>query len=128
MSRHKELTIRKPEGVNKASAKITPDNVKNFIEDISNELEEKGILQFISEHPENVVNLDETSFEMNAMPDKVLTSKDIPHTHKINCGKQHENVTTTVSIRANGTMLTPQIIFKEPFTKELQVAFAAGGM
>jgi hypothetical protein len=128
MKRHPDLTFRKPEGVNKAAANITLDNIKNFMDSIIGELDEKGILQFILEHPENVVNLDETSFELNAMPDKVLTSKSIPHTHRVNSAKNHECVTSTVSIRANGTMLTPQIIFKEPFTKDLEVAFAAGGL
>jgi hypothetical protein len=121
------LTIRKPEGLSKGAARVTKEDYKKFIESVVNELDDKGILQFILEHPENVVNLDETSFELNAMPDKVLTTKDIPHTLRINSAKHHENVTVTASIRANGTMLSPQIIFKEPFTKGLQVAFAAGG-
>jgi hypothetical protein len=129
MSRHPYLTFRKPEGINKASAKITREDVKKYIDNVIKEFEELGVSDFISQHPENVVNLDETCFELNALPDKVLTSKEIPHTLKVNAAKNHANVTSTVSIRANGTMLSPQVIFKEPFTSKslLDVAFAAGG-
>jgi tagatose-1,6-bisphosphate aldolase len=127
MSRHEEITSRKPESVNKAAANITYEDIKQFIEGVIKDLQDKDLLEFISQHPQNVLNMDESSFSLNALPDKVLTSKEIPHTHSINNAKHHERIAITVTVAADGSMLTPQIIFRDSFGKIMDVVYASGG-
>lgn len=126
MQKHPRLSLRKPEGLSKGSAEVTTANIEAFMCGIKSYIEEKGLAEFLKSHPENVINMDETSFELNAKPDKVLTYKDIPHTYYREAATHHNKVSSTVTIGADGKMRTPQIILKESFTKGHEAAFAAG--
>jgi menaquinone-dependent protoporphyrinogen IX oxidase len=127
MKRHPTLTFRKPEGISKAAAQITTKDIEDFIAGIVKYLDDKGLTDFLNAHPENFINMDETAFELNMHADKVLTDKSIPHTLDREVTSHHKKVTSTITIGADGTMWTPQIIFKEGFKKVVEVALAAGG-
>jgi hypothetical protein len=128
MSRHPTLTLRKPEGISKAAAQITTEDIKNFMTKVVNYIDNRGLTDFFNEHPENFINMDETAFELNMRADKVLTDKTIPHTLDREVSSHHKSLTGTVTIGADGTTWTPQIIFKDGFTKIIEVALAAGGI
>jgi hypothetical protein len=83
-------------------------------------------LEFLNQHPENFINMDETSFEINSRPDKVLTSTEIPHTLDRDVTGHHKRVTATVTIGADGRMWTPQLILKTGCTKLSDLSYAAG--
>lgn len=127
MSRHNDLTLRSPELVKKAASTITKSDIDNFIQTLITNFEEKGLTEFLSTHPENFVNMDESAFVSNSQPDKILTSKTIPHSYHIEASKHHESFTVTVTISADGHMYTPQIIFKDSFNKMEDVCYAAMG-
>lgn len=126
MKKNPQLTLRKPEGLSKASGLVTTKDIEEFISSVISYLEEKGVMEFLKEHPENFINLDETCFEFNAQPEKVLTDKSIPHTYVREAAAHHKKITVTVTIGADGKMWTPQVIFKDGFTKILDVAIASG--
>lgn len=118
--------MRKPEGLSKGAAQVTAADIEEFISGIEKYLDERGLTEFVKCNPGNLVNIDETAFELNAKPDKVLTDKDIQHTYYRNAAGHHKKITATVTVGADGKMWTPQIIFNESFTKTTDVALAAG--
>lgn len=120
------MTLRKPEAISKAAAQVTAENIEEFLATIMKYIDDKGLTEFLSQHPENIINMDESAFELNSHPSRVMTDKSIPHTLDREVAGHHKNITVTVTIGADGTMWPPQVIFKEGFKKVGDVSFSAG--
>ncbi|KAG5671777.1 hypothetical protein PVAND_001954 [Polypedilum vanderplanki] len=123
--RHPSVTVRTPESLGKASATVTQEDIDKFFSKFYSYIIENGH-ENIFARPDAFYNLDETSFDLNQVPRKVLAKKGQKSVYSINSTKEHDNVTTTFIFCANGEVFPPQIIFKESFSKLHEVAFAAG--
>lgn len=84
------------------------------------------VLDLIKSDPRRSLNLDESGFDLNALPKKVITSKNIKHTLKVDAAKKNERITITMCVDADGFVFTPQIIFKCAFGRIGDASYAAG--
>lgn len=74
INRHPELTSRKPERLAASSATVCAEDLIGYHFYLETFFEENG-LKPILECPERIVGGDETSFEFNPIPKKIVTSK-----------------------------------------------------
>lgn len=127
MKRNPVLTFRKPEALTRSAANVNSANLDDWFARFTQYLRDKNLLEFFQENPRNVVNLDETGFDLNKNPRKVATLKKIRHTYKKNSALHHENITATLAVSADGHVFTPQIIMHQGFSRMIDLAFASGG-
>lgn len=131
MQRHaKALTQRAPEKVGKAAANVTSLDLDEWFRRYERGLFEEGILHLISSDDRRSINLDESGFELNANPKRVVASRSIKHTYMVNSANTHERVTVTICVGADGHVFTPQIIFKTVMSQNRmnECIFASGSM
>lgn len=128
MKRNPQVTFRKPEELSKAAATVNSHNLDDWFEKITNYLRGKGLLEFLNDNPSNLVNLDETGFKLNMAAKKVATLKKIKHTYQKNSAQNHENISATFAVSADGHIFKPQIIMHEGYSKIVDMAFASGGI
>lgn len=126
---HAEITSRKPEDVTKSVGYVTKEDLDIWFKKLQDYLkaDDVNLFDFFESHPQNILNLDESGFDLNVKPKKVLTLKSIPHTYKKEAAKQHDRVTATVCVSADGFVLPPQIIFKNGFARMGDIAYTFGG-
>ncbi|KAG5674360.1 hypothetical protein PVAND_004334 [Polypedilum vanderplanki] len=74
MSRNPKITFRKPEPLGKAAAVVCEEDVDRFFYYFRNWLEKNDLLHLLN-RPEAFMNLDETGFDLNAAPNKVLAKR-----------------------------------------------------
>jgi hypothetical protein len=72
-----------------AAAGVTPENISRWFQDVITYLEEVGDLQHLMENPQNILNLDESGIDVNMMPKKVFTTKNVLHTYLKESAKHH---------------------------------------
>ncbi|KAG5674498.1 hypothetical protein PVAND_004460 [Polypedilum vanderplanki] len=70
----KIVSVRTPENLGKASATVTQDDINRFISKFYSYMVENGFEDVLS-RPDALFNLDETSFDLNQVPRKVLAKK-----------------------------------------------------
>ncbi|KAG5673183.1 hypothetical protein PVAND_003250 [Polypedilum vanderplanki] len=125
MSRNPKITFRKPEPLGKAAAVVCEEDVDRFFYYFRNWLEKNDLLHLLN-RPEAFMNLDETGFDLNAAPNKVLAKRGAKTVYTVHSAKVHDRITVTFCFNAAGETLRPQIIFKKNFSGLLQVAYASG--
>lgn len=118
--------MRKPEALTHAAATVTPENIDIQFAKFQKYITDNGYEEILT-RPDAWYNLDESSSNPNALPSKVVTTKNLRHTFMTELGNHHESYTFTACICADGTYLPPQIIFKKGFTGMEEAAFASGG-
>jgi hypothetical protein len=112
--------------VTSASSTVTSQNLDFFFNNII-EYIEKNNLHHLYGKPGAFLNLDESGFELNALPSKVLTAKNASHAYAIETAKHNERITVTACICADGSCLTPQVIYKNSFSRIDEAASLARG-
>jgi hypothetical protein len=112
--------------VTSASATVTSENLDYFFKNICNYIADNK-LEHLYGQPKAFLNLDESGFELNALPSKVLVSKKAAHAYAIETAKHNERITVTACICADGTYLTPQVIYKPSFSRIEEAATLARG-
>ena len=125
MERHPDVSFRVPEQLGKASAIVCEEDVDRFFGKFYSWLESENLLHLL-DRADAFINLDETSFELNVIPKRVLAKKGSKTVYNVNNTKQHDNVTVTFSFNAAGEILMPQVIFKTSFTGLQEVCYSAG--
>lgn len=124
--RNPTITMRKPEALTHAAATVTPMNIDLQFEKLRKYIMDNGYEEILTRE-DAWYNLDESSSNLNALPSKVVTTKNLKHTFMTELGNHHESYTFTACICADGTFLPPQVIFKKGFTGMEEAAFASGG-
>jgi hypothetical protein len=125
ISRHPDVTFRKPEAIGKASATVCIEDIDKFFSTFKEYLHREN-LEHLLLRPDAWYNLDETSFDLNTPPKRVLAAKGTKSVYTVNSSNLHDNITTTFCFGADGSVLPPQIIFNKSFSKLDEVYFAAG--
>ncbi|KAG5671609.1 hypothetical protein PVAND_001802 [Polypedilum vanderplanki] len=74
LKRHPSVSVRTPENLGKASATVTQDDINRFFSKFYSYMVENGFEDVLS-RPDALFNLDETSFDLNQVPRKVLAKK-----------------------------------------------------
>jgi hypothetical protein len=74
MSRNPAVAFRTPQSVTRASANVTKDDLKKFFDNVNNYIDKEGLNHNKSDS-RRFLNLDETGYEYNPKPKKVLAKK-----------------------------------------------------
>lgn len=127
VKRHPIVSQRTPESVTRAAANVNSLNITIWFEKLTAYLEQKNLLEFLKARPSHWLNLDESGIDLNAMPKKVFTTKRVKHTYRTDTSKHNTRITITMCISADGSILTPQVIFPTRFSRINDAAYAAGG-
>ncbi|KAG5674236.1 hypothetical protein PVAND_004216 [Polypedilum vanderplanki] len=123
--RHPNVTFRKPEQLSKASATVTSQDIDIFFQVLEKWFIDNGH-QDLFLHAERWFNLDESCFDLNSTPDRVLAPKGAKTVYSVNSTNLHDNITTTFCFSANGSVWPVQVLFNKTFSKLEEVSYAAG--
>lgn len=127
MARHPNIRFGKPEALSSSSAVVNSTNLDFWFSHVKQYYDEHEIFEFMEAHPENIINLDETGIDLNVMPKKTLSTKNVKHNYKKESAKHRERVTVTLAVGADGKVYTPQVIFKGTFGRGGDALKAAFG-
>ena len=109
MSRHPELSLRKPEGLSAArAAMLNPKTIGDHFTKLGEVLDKTDL----KSKPCQIYNLDETGLSLVHTPSKVISTKGKKTVQSRTSADRGENVTVLVCANAQGTVLPPFIIFK----------------
>lgn len=115
MKRHQGLSFRKQSYLSRASVVVSEQDLRNFYAKIYNYIEKHNHLDLLN-CPERWINGDETNFQLNSIPPKVLSKKGKKVVYRVERGKPKESVTGMYSFSADGHMYKPLYIFNEKIT------------
>ncbi|XP_058450305.1 LOW QUALITY PROTEIN: tigger transposable element-derived protein 6-like [Malaya genurostris] len=113
MSRHKVLSIRKPESVTKASANVTELDIRNWFKEVLTVLEEEGLSEVLMSAG-SVLNGDESSFYLDPSIDKVISRRGEKN-YIVDQGPTKKNITVMFTCAADGKMFPPMVVL--PYKK-----------
>lgn len=122
--RNQQISIRKPENVARAAANITEGHIRNFFEHVYCYLSENNLLDIL-ERPEAIVNLDESGFEYNPSLKRAYAARGSKNVVRVDNGRGKQATTVTFAFTASGEVLSPQIVFKNSFSRMGEAAYAA---
>lgn len=94
MQRHPTVSFRTPESITRDSANESQNNIINFIENTGEQLKEflKENFEPLLRDPTAWGNSDETNFELNPVPSKVLTKKGGKNVYRVESAKPKEKI------------------------------------
>lgn len=123
MKRHSTLSFRKQSYLSRASAVVSEKDIRSFYAKIYSYLEKNNLLDLMN-CPERWLNGDETNFQLNSIPPKVLSKKGKKVVYRVERGKPKESVTGMYSFSADGHMYKPLYILNEKVTNMPEIANA----
>lgn len=126
VKRNPQVCKRTPEPLGKASAAVTPDNLRNFFKLIETQFEKTDQRDLLNKAG-SWWNVDETGFAMNPAPKKVYARKGVKSVHIVEKGKPKENITCTYAVSGDGKFIPPLITFKESFSNLDLAAYVSKG-
>ena len=121
LKRHSEVRFRVPESLGRASANVSEANLRNWFKNVENFLEQKGLSDLLKQ-PSRIFNIDESGFQLNPKPKKVLAKKGQRNVYIVEASNPKENITATYNICADGTMVPPMITFQKNESKLYDIA------
>lgn len=126
MKRNPNLSFRTPEAVTRASANVSEEDLRRFFDKFVTWLD-KNNLSHLKSTPSAWLNSDETGYELNAMPTKVLAEKGSKNIYRVDSAKPKERISVMYTFGADGHCYRPQLIFKKSLSKIPEIAYALGG-
>ena len=90
-------------------------------------MKEEGFFEILSD-PSRVFNADETGFELNPQPKKVLARRGTKNVYNVESSNPKESITVTYNIRASGEMVPPMLTFKDSTSNLLEIALKMNGL
>ncbi|XP_065083813.1 uncharacterized protein LOC135705888 [Ochlerotatus camptorhynchus] len=123
MLRNPRLSIRTPEEVSSASARVTEYDIRNWFTEVHKWLVHHGMDDVLID-PSRVFNGDETSFYLHPKTKEVIAQRGSRNVYEVEqaCGKQ--NVTVMFSFSATGSVVNPLIILPgQRIRKEIAQGF-----
>ena len=109
--RHTDLTLRKPDKLDRRRSKMSNKAVvdKHF-EILKDILEEHDLV----DKPSHIFNVDESGMDMDTVAGKVVVNRNTKHTYQEASGDR-EHITVNVCASASGYVLPPMIVFEQCF-------------
>lgn len=125
LNRHPLCRARTPQGISKASAINTKDDFAGLWRNIYNYFEKTGQLDLLH-RPELWWNADETCFEKDKIPKKVIARRGVKRVSRREMGPPKANTTVTYAFSAAGDHVDPLITLKDSNSSIAEIAFALG--
>lgn len=110
LKRHPDLALREPEGLSKARAIITENQIRKWFDSLEEYLisiKQEGILK----DPRRVLNGDETAFSMCPKTGRVLAPKGWKNVYEVKKSGEKETLTVLLVFSAAGETLHPMVVF-----------------
>lgn len=124
-NRHPLCRYRTPQGISKASAINTKDDFSGLWRNIYNYFERTNQLDLL-DRPELWWNADETCFEKDKVPKKVVARRGVKRVSRREMGPPKANTTVTYAFSAAGDYVEPLITLKDSNSSVAEIAFALG--
>lgn len=125
LNRHPLCRERTPQSISKASAINTKDDFSGLWRNIYNYFEKTNQLDLLNK-PECWWNADETYFEKDKVPRKVIARKGVKRVSRREMGPPKANTTVTYAFSASGDYVEPLITLKDSNSSVAEIAFALG--
>lgn len=123
--RYPTLRYRKPQGISKASAINTKDDFSGLWRNIYAYFERTNQLDLL-DRPDLWWNADETCFEKDKIPKKVVARRGVKRVSRREMGPPKANTTVTYAFSAAGDYVEPLITLKDSNSSVAEIAFALG--
>lgn len=126
MRRHSKISTRTPQLVTRSSANVTEDDVRRFHKSFCDWLEEEGFTHLALD-PTRWLNADETGFELNPKPKRVLAEKAQKDVHHVEKSDPKKRISVMYTFGADGTSYKPQLIVPKSNSKIPDMLISIGG-
>lgn len=125
LNRHPLCRERTPQGISKASAINSRDDFAGLWRNIYEYFEKTNQLDLLDK-PELWWNADETCFEKDKIPKKVIARRGQKRVSRREMGPPKDNTTVTYAFSAAGDYVEPLITLKNSNSSVAEIAFALG--
>jgi hypothetical protein len=125
MKRNPEVSFRAPSTVTKAAANVSKSDILKFHREFNKWLDDNNF-RHVYENPKQVGNGDESGFELNPVPPKVLAQTGQKQVYRRAVGNPKEQVSVMCNFLASGHVLPHQLILKKS-VNQVKVAYAGKG-
>ncbi|KAJ6648201.1 hypothetical protein Bhyg_03428, partial [Pseudolycoriella hygida] len=127
MTRHPLCRYKTPQSISKASAINTRDDFAGLWRNIYKYFEKTDQLDLLN-RPELWWNADETCFEKDKVPRKVVARRGAKRVSRREMGPPKANTTVTYAFSAAGDYVEPLITLKDSVSTEAEIAFTLGAL
>uniref|UniRef100_A0A336MPB2 CSON014827 protein n=1 Tax=Culicoides sonorensis TaxID=179676 RepID=A0A336MPB2_CULSO len=123
MKRHPTVSFRKQSYLSRASAVVSEKDLRAYYQKIYDYLRSHDLL-YLLDCPDRWLNGDETNFQLNAVPPRVLSRKGKKVVYRVEKAKPKESVTGMYTFSADGFMYKPLYILNDKVTNMPEIANA----
>lgn len=126
MKRNPKISFRTPQAVTRASGNVSEQDIRRFFKMFQTWLVKMDFLHLTTD-PSRWLNSDETGFDLNPRPRKVLAGKGAKNVYLVETSKPKERISVMYTFGADGESYRPQLIFKKSLSKIPAIASALCG-
>ncbi|XP_062710743.1 uncharacterized protein LOC115265664 [Aedes albopictus] len=112
LRRHPQLTIRTPEQVTSASAKVSEKNIREWFHTVKQYLIDHGLIDILLD-PSRVYNGDESGFRLNPTSKNVIATAGARNVPIVETGNSKKNITVMFTFGADGSVVPPDVILAQ---------------
>nr|XP_029727479.1 uncharacterized protein LOC115265664 [Aedes albopictus] len=112
LKRHPQLTIRTPEPVTSASAKVSEKNIREWFHTVKQYLIDHGLIDILLD-PSRVYNGDESGFSLNPTSKSVIATAGARNVPIVETGNSKKNITVMFTFGADGSVVPPDVILAQ---------------
>ena len=116
MKRNSNISLRIPQAITKSSAVVTEADIRRWFETITSYMTKENLLHLLND-ASRFINCDETGFELNAEPGKVLAQKGGKNVNHVEAAGPSERISVMYTFGADGYSFSPQIILKNTVSR-----------
>lgn len=109
LRRHSEITLRTPETVSSASAKVSEADIRGWFANLISYLEDNNLMEAALD-PTRIYNGDETSFFLHPKTSAVFARRGSKNVYECEHADGHKNITVMFTFGADGDVVDPCVM------------------
>lgn len=117
LERNPNLSFRTPQPITRTSACVTEDDIRRWFATIHSYLENEDLMHLLNDST-RWINGDETGYELNPKPGKVLAAKGSKNVNFVETSNPSERLSVMYTFSADGYAFSPQIILKKSVSQQ----------
>lgn len=110
LRRHPEISLREPEGINKAREAVKESSIRKWFTELEYFLTERGMADVLKD-PDRILNGDETGVSLCPKSGKVLAPRGYKNVYVVKRGNEKETLTVLIMMTASGKLCPPLVVF-----------------
>jgi hypothetical protein len=111
MSRHTDLSVRKPEKVTSASSIVSETDIRNWFKKIDDYFLKHDLLEVLTD-PDRVFNADESFFYLDPSDSTVIAPKGCKNVYQIEKSPSKSGMTVLYNVSGSGIIVPPMIVYE----------------